>query len=104
MESYFSCLDNIKNNIDFSNVIRKRIFFVDLGQIFDSNDLKMVKKICAKITGLVIEYLPVNNDIIKDFQLIDIRNRRLKNSVVLFIENFLNAFDKHEYQIILSLF
>jgi len=101
-------LENIQNNIDFSDVISETIFSVDLKIITNNNEHKILKRMCAKLSALVIQYLPVNNDIIKGFQTIDIRNRNMRNAVTLFrdflLKTFVNAYQREDFQSILSLY
>jgi hypothetical protein len=101
-------LENIQNNIDFSDVISETIFSVDLKIITNNNEHKILKRMCAKLSALVIQYLPVNNDIIKGFQTIDIRNRNMRNAVTLFrdflLKTFVNAYQREDFQSILRLY
>ena len=73
-----------------------------------NSEHKIVKRMCAKISQLTIKYLPVKDNIIKGFQIIDIRNWNIKNSVSIFrydlLKNFVNVYKKEDYPLILTFF
>ena len=104
--SHLEFMDHLNNVIDFSLPRHYGFFFVALEKI-DKNIIISSQKLVIRVIELFQKYIPFNEPAIHGFQLIDIRKRKIKNSVLLFRERLLKQFVKcyeynNEYEIILK--
>jgi len=84
-------LQNLQNEIEFNPPGIE--FGVD-ASILSNECLKFSKELFKQLLSLILEYLPVNNNIFKAFQLIDPHQRTIQNSKNLFKEYLLKKICK----------
>ena len=82
-------LEQINNYIDFSDPNLE--FKIDLNKI-DEKDILLAKELFKQALLSLVNYLPVNDEIIKAFQLLDPRKRNINQSIFLFREKLLKVF------------
>jgi len=84
-------LINLKDVTDFDSPIQNFDFSVNLTKIRNL-EKKTTKKFVILLCELIQEYLPLQNNIFKTFQLLDITKRKIKNSITIFRDNLLKRF------------
>jgi hypothetical protein len=96
---------NLINLIDFDQSYQE--FIVDIEQI-NSGLCLFAKKSIKNLCLLIIQYLPMNDMIVKAFKLLDPRNRTIPESITMFrdhmLKNFMLCYGSADFKQILKQF
>jgi len=105
IESEEEFVENFNNIIDFTRPINGIDFSVNISSI-SSSEKKRAKKIIVKLCELIQNHLPLKVTTFKAFELLDIKKRKIKNSVSLFrdhlLKRFCRAYKMEDFEIILK--
>ena len=96
----------LNNYIDFNRPIHEAFFFIATEKV-DSKIFKSSRMIFQKAISLLKQYCKISNNIIKSFQLLDLRNKfKIKFANYWFreylLKRFINLYKSDEYDTILT--